>query len=132
MGIHGDAVPVIAIGKPGTKALEVYSIQGALANGSTTQVKHKIYSGFEKCKMATSMKEAMTLVALSLHFLFLGIHPTADHNGNAWADDSSEKALAGKWPADGFFGVLYMLKGDLDHFAKMALANYRSNMPCYF
>ena len=96
---------------------------------------------FEQCKAkgddttTDTMKGAWKLLVWSFEVLFSGYHPKTDHNGNPWPRHSAEHKLAeANTPlADGMFGVIWMLKGDLDHFAKnLNVANYRANMPCTY
>ena len=48
IAIHGDAVPVIAVGKAGTQSMDNISWQSLLAQGATMTVKFLVYSMFEK------------------------------------------------------------------------------------
>jgi len=141
LALHGDAVPVLGVGKSATRSLDAYSMHGILASGSTLQIKMLLFSVFEQCKakgddtMADTMKGAWKLLVWSFEVLFSGYHPKTDHNGNPWPRHSAEHKLAeANAPlADGMFGVIWMLKGDLDHFAKnLNVANYRTNMPCTY
>ena len=65
---------------------------------------------------------------------FKGMWPTVDWNKRPWADESPvDKEMAGKELADGLFGVLTCLKGDLDYFAKgLGLRHYNSQAMCDF
>ena len=82
--------------------------------------------------------QIMRIIAWSFYSLSLGIHPEKDWandlkpDGVGWPLDSAEAAIAGTPLAAGLRGVLYMLKGDLDHLAKMGLANYRKSKLCNF
>ena len=77
------------------------------------------------------MDQIMKIIVWSCYYLSSGVHPEKDWDnylkpdGVGWPLNSAEAAIAGMPLADGLRGVLYMLKGDLDHFANMGLANYR-------
>ena len=70
------------------------------------------------------MDQIMKIIAWSFYYLSLGVHPEKDWDnylkpdGVGWPLNSAEAAIAGMPLADGLRGVLYMLKGDLDHFAE--------------
>lgn len=139
LSIHGDAVPCVGIGKAGTSSFDAYSWQGILAKkASTMRVKQFIFGIFEKCKCKFSedgvdtMDSIFHVVVWSLWFLYLGIWPTCDAWGKPWqAHQLSELALAGTQLAGGYFGVLWIIKGDLDHLAKnLHLPHYGSAEPC--
>ena len=77
------------------------------------------------------MDKIWNVVTWSLLFLYLGIWPLVDHEGSAWPDGSPEAVLAGTLLAGGYRGVLWLLKGDFDHFAKnMKCQSYRANLMC--
>ena len=116
-------------------------MHGILASGSTLQINMLLFSTFEQCKakggdaMTDTMKGAWKLLVWSFEVLFSGYHPKTDHNGNPWPRHSAEHQLAkANTPlADDRFGVIWMLKGDLDHFAtNLHVASYRTNMPCAY
>jgi hypothetical protein len=137
IALHGDAVPVLAVGKAGTKSLDVFSWQSVLAQGTTLQVKNYVYSMFEqnKAKTETHGKDTMTeigvIVLWSLRALFEGTWPSQNHRGEAWPAGSAEAMLAAQPLAGGYFGVTWLVKGDLDYFAKtLKLRNYNANIPC--
>ena len=138
--IHGDAVPVTAVGKSGTRSCDVVSIQSLLSVGSSIDVKHVAFVTFldnvakPTANDADTMGEAWKIITWSLWFAYLGIWPTCDWDGQPWGDDRvSEKAVAGTWLAQGNFIVPWLLKGDLDYFAKnLHLRNYNANKPCDF
>ena len=50
MALHGDAVPVVKVGKPGVKSFDAYSISSLIAVGKTRAVKQDIFGFFEKFK----------------------------------------------------------------------------------
>ena len=62
----------------------------------------------------------MKSIVIDHYFLWLGIWPTCDHKGNAYnhASNPNEYAKAGQLLANGFFGIVHLVKSDLDEFAK--------------
>ena len=55
----------------------------------------------------------------SFDHLFRGVHPeTPFGKDEGFLVGSAEAELAGKPLADGLCGVIWLLKGDLDHFTK--------------
>jgi hypothetical protein len=138
--IHGDAVPVTAVGKSGTRSCDIISSSSLFARGSSIDVKHMIYAIFldNVAKLdihgVDTMDGAWKVITWSLWFLFLGIWPTCDWNGHEWGTDCpAERALAGEWLAAGNFAVTWLLKGDLDYYAKnLHLRSYNANEPCDF
>ena len=44
LALHGDAVPVVSVGKPGCKSLDTYSMMGILGKGATIQLKILLFS----------------------------------------------------------------------------------------
>ena len=108
--IHGDAVPCISVGKPGSKSFDVYSSSGVLAQGSTIETKTYIFGLFDKCNVTEptthcTMTHIWKIVFWSLFWLWLGRWPTHDWHGIEYQRDSPEGKLAHEdiWLADGFF-----------------------------
>jgi len=109
-----------------------------VGNGSTPDSLYYIWS----CFLATAAKNVATgslasfLVILnwSLFWLHLGRWPTHHWDGTAYLPGSKAYSLAHdtKWLADGFYGVLWALIGDLDYFYKwLNLENHASTTaPC--
>ena len=51
ISIHGDAIPVVRVGKPGSESLECISIQSLLAFGATLEINFLLYAMFESNKV---------------------------------------------------------------------------------
>ena len=135
LSLHGDAAPCVGVGRAGAKSLDVYSWQGVMAIGGSKTVKHLICSVFEQSKpkdpRPNTMDQVWRVIVWSLKALHNGKWPSHDHNGVRYKAGSADAQMAGKPLAEGFFGVLWLLKGDLDYFAKvLGLRNYGSNTPC--
>ena len=47
LSLHGDGVPVVKVGKPGSESFETYSMQSLWAKGSTMAVKMLLFGIFE-------------------------------------------------------------------------------------
>ena len=43
LGLHGDGVPVLQVGKAGSKSYETYSLQSMLASGPTNEIKMLLF-----------------------------------------------------------------------------------------
>lgn len=132
LSLHGDGVPVLQVGKSGTRSFDAYSIQSLFATGRTMSVKLLVFGMWPVIATADTWAEIWRIVTWSFHWLYVGVWPRVDWNADPWTDSHpSEKALAGKPLAGGYFGVLYALKGDLDYFAKsLKLRHYNSQMMC--
>lgn len=138
--IHGDAVPVIRVGKPGTRSLDCISFQSLLAFGPSLSIKFLMFSIFDKSKLkgfpnrTDTMIEVWKILMHSFVALFEGKHPAADHNKKAWTHLSSDALLADTFLCsedESFFGVIWSITGDLDWYAKdLMLNNYNSVLPC--
>ena len=136
LSIHGDAVPVIQVGKPGTKSLEVVSHQSVVAvDGSSLLLKQPVCAVFEQSKVKSSDvntdNEIGQVLLWSYKALQDGHWPAEDHRGRRYDAASAEGQLAGQALAGGFCGVLYLIKSDLDFLAKsLGLRHYGANEPC--
>ena len=136
ISLHGDAVPVVRVGRPGTKSYDVYSSSGVLATGDTRKVKQFNFGIYEALKVKGengTMAGLWKIMLWSLKAAFNGRWPAADSDGRAWLAGSDEEKRAGLPLAGGFMLVLWMLKGDLDHFFKSyGTCSYNSNTPCEY
>ena len=79
-----------------------------------------------------TMDQAWRIIVWSLWFMYLGVWPTHDHLGQRIVDAASA-AIAGTELANGYFCAPWLIKGDLDWFAKhLRLKSYSANQPCDF
>ena len=53
VSLHGDAVPVVRVGKPGTQSLDCLSFQSLMPVGITMDLKLLMFCIFEKTKSAS-------------------------------------------------------------------------------
>ena len=129
LAVHGDGVPVIRVGKKGSKSCDAYSWQSIVASGTTLKVKHRIFGIFEDSKTTSAMDTIWDMIVWSLYFLYLGVWPTVDVHGAAFPAGSPEAMLAGSTLAGGFCGVVWILKGEFEHVAKnLYTRSYRANL----
>ena len=116
ISLHGDAVPCIRCGRAGSRSLDVYSWQGLLGQGPTLWQKQYIFAVWTSLLTGTTMQEAWAVLSWSLQALYEGKWPSTDHRGIEYTPTSLEGLLAGKHLAEGFFAVMWLLKGDLKYF----------------
>ena len=96
--IHGDAVPVVAVGKAGTKSLDCLSFQGLLARGGSLEAKSLMFSIFEDSKLLSgeTMEVVWRILVHAFESAYLGTHPSHPHDSADPYDPlSSEGRIAG-------------------------------------
>jgi len=124
--LHGDAVSTSGCGKSWAKSCDAYSWTSILAgNADALTSSFLIWLFFGKLLLKQSgnlnaFKAFERKLTWSLYWLMLGRWPTRDEHGREYPKGSSEWKLAHevKWLANGFFGVLWLLVGDLEHMYK--------------
>ncbi|CAK9036021.1 unnamed protein product [Durusdinium trenchii] len=134
IALHGDGVPVVGIGKAWTKLLNVFSWFSLVGTGTT---RSKL---FTPTPVGTrSVKDHFQTVAwvqpsesssgLSIGFgLANGLTETTREK---YPQGSAESLRAGKPLAQGFFGLLFALTGDLDYFANaLNLPHFAKKQGC--
>ena len=103
IAIHGDAVPVLQVGKAGSKSYDVYSFQSLLVSGPTVSIKLLMFGMWVTSADDETWKEVWRTLTWSLHWLFMGRWPPVDWNGAAWGDDHpTEKRMANQPLAGGY------------------------------
>jgi hypothetical protein len=137
VAIHGDAVPVVAVGKAGTKSLDCMSWQSLLSSGKSLVTKILICSIFEQNKLRNNQteNELWNVITWSLIALFEGKFPSKPHDSDIeYGVGSADAALAGAplcSSTEPFFCVLWSVKGDLDWlFKSLHLPSYNANKQC--
>ena len=130
--LHGDGVPVLQIGRSGTKSFETYSIQSVFTSGPSKVVKMQVFGLFANSICPTTMQEIWRILCWSFYFLGEGRWPHLDWNSAPWTDAHPFfRDRAGEYLADGLKAIIYSLKGDLDHLTKAyKLRHYNSNLMC--
>ena len=129
---HGDGVPVLQVGKSGSKSVDVYSLQSLLnTTGSSDFSKILITMVFTANRADGTETEIWRVLLWSLHWMAMGKWPQVDWNFKEWPQDSPEAQLVGRPLAGGYCGVLYTIKADLDFLAKvLKLRHYNAHEPC--
>ena len=128
--MYGDAARVAK-----SNSLEVVAV-GALLSRVRTWACKFVAAVFVKSAEAhrgDTWQEIWRVLVWSFHRIFDGRHPMRDHNDAPWPPGSFGDAHKGKpLSADGFFGVVWRLGGDMDWYFKrlrMRLAP-AANLPC--
>jgi hypothetical protein len=121
VGLHGDGVPVTGKGKSWCKTMTLFSWTSLLSSGNTKDRMFCIWGCFDRlCKSGDcdgTLHQFFTILAWSFYWLFLGVWPNKAWNSDEPYPANSEDAKrAGKPLANGFFGVLWAIMGDLDYF----------------
>ena len=76
-------------------------------------------------------QEGKVQLSWSLRALCGGVWPSSDHTGREFRVGTPEHTRAGTPLANGLFGTLWSIKGDLDHFANAFHLNHRgAATPC--
>ena len=121
LSLHGDDTPITGVGKSWCKKMRVYTWRSLLAVGSVNETTMLIWSVFEKfiCDqvMCRTQYVFWKHIVHSFNALYSGKWPTHDAFGNKYPKDSPDGKRAGKWLADGFFGLVWLLMGDNEYFA---------------
>lgn len=139
IAIHGDAVPVYGVGRPTTKSLDCFSWQSLLAFGQTMVVKMLMVAVFDQNKSKSedgslqTMDSVWSILCWSLAALFEGRYPSCDWNGTVYEPGTADAMLANTplTTEDGYFCVLWSVKGDIDWFGKgLNLKKHNANEPC--
>ena len=133
LALHGDGVPVFK-----GKSLHIVSVNSLLATGSSMDQKFYV-SGYwehlanrDRDNLADDTEDCLwRCVQWDLETLWAGTHPARDPEGMLWPRGSEEAKLAGTPLCNGFFAVPWIMKGDLDYYAKaMGLEHWSSHNPC--
>ena len=117
--LHGDGVPATGIGKGWGQMMDVFSFSSLLGFGSTVQMNMLIWIFF------TSMQSAFADGRKTYDIFF---EQLVNSLCRAWRGRS---LITNEYCFGGFFFVLWVIKGDLDHLHKVhRLPNATSNRPC--
>ena len=125
LALHGDAVTTSGVGKSWANSCEAYSWRSCLSRAEIAITSNfLIWMYFVKLLVKSGNLNAFKAferkLTWSLYWLFLGRHPVRDEFGVEYERDTPEGRRAHEevWLADGYFGVLWVLQGDLDHMSK--------------
>eukprot|EP00969_Alexandrium_andersonii_P335789 14841560-Alexandrium_andersonii.AAC.1 len=137
LSVHGDAVPVVKVGKPGTRSFDTYSLQSLRSKGTSMEVLVYMFGIFDSCIAKAKEHGGVDtldciwrIVVWSLTALYEGKWPEKNWDGGPLTNPAHQ-ALAGQYLAEGFFGVVVCLKGDLDYYTKnLGLRHYNANLMC--
>lgn len=135
IALHGDGVPVAGIGKSWSKSMDAYSWASLLTTGSVADCHFLIYAMFTKLAVRMPNRnfteEFMKLLAWSLYWMFLGVWPKRDYNGNVYPPGSALAARGGQPLAGGFYCAVWCVRGDLDHMCKVyGFPMWNTATPC--
>ncbi|CAE7343817.1 unnamed protein product [Symbiodinium sp. CCMP2592] len=136
LAVHGDEVPIAGIGKQWSKKLLNVSWSSLLGETSTKSIQYWAFGLIEKTGIKdgprATMQQLWKIFAWSLTALWHGYWPTRDHEGRRFPEGTVQAERAGSALANGFYGVVWSLIGDLDYFTQiLQLPNYNNaSMPC--
>ena len=128
LGLHGDGVAISNIRGAGQKVLDTLSWSSLLSTAPTRYSSYLIYFCFshiqKKGGFANTWRAFWKKLARSFQILYSGVWPETTLEGAP--EPRSGTPLAG-----GFWGVLYVNKGDLDWMSgHFNLAHSSSRYPC--
>lgn len=135
LSLHGDGVGCVRVGKSGTKTFETTSITGTLAVGSSAKLKlfmaglflDSIVSRAEGYDDETD-EEIWKALIWSLNAMYEGRWPTHDWKGVKYDAESPEGQRANTFLAGGYRVVIWLLKGDIDYYAKSLWLKHYSSL----
>lgn len=127
IGLHGDEVPVVGVGKIWSRSCLSFSWCSLIANACGERcedIMFYLWSAFERFLVPTTTTAMGTLdtffkiLQWSFQIIFDGVWPHHDWAGQRYHAKSPEGLRAGKPLCGGYFGILLQLSGDLDYFNK--------------
>ena len=121
--LHGDGVSTSGCGRAWAKGVDAFSWGSMLAQTSNVITSmFLIFMLFGKLMVETgnmnTFKAFERKLAHSFYWLFLGKHPKRDEHDREYPRHSAEYKKATEnngWLADGYFAVLWKIRGDLEH-----------------
>ena len=126
------------VGKTWAKSCDVYSWSSLLARGLNMLGSNLFIFSVLAATICTgnvhdTYATFWRILCWSLHWLWLGLWPDVDPWGNKYRKGSAEWRKAKKPLPNGYFGCLWLIKGDLDWCGKvLKLLQYNSLSPCAF
>ena len=136
ISLHGDGVPVAGCGRSWSKSVTIYSWGSLLGKGNTLQRVFMIFLLHSLLAVKNATRNTMQVFWIHLVWSFgvlqTGKWPHKDAKGRAYPSGSPEADRAGTFLAGGWTATLWLLLGDLEHFAlSYDLEHYASNSPCF-
>jgi hypothetical protein len=118
ISLHGDGVPVTKSSRSGANTVDIFSWNSMIGRGTTLQTNFLIFLIYGNLvykldDLRNANKVFSKTLCWSLYWLGLGVWPTRDENNRPIAD-----GRAGTQLADGYYGALWGIRGDLDHMFK--------------
>ena len=135
--LHGDGAPVTGVGKIWGRSAVIMSWCSMLGKGKTLLTNYLIYFYYKQFASKDDGRNTMTRMFEKLLWSFRalssGKHPTHDEYGNPYTAGDKEYAKRGTDLADGWYGVLFGSRGDLEYHADVGLERWDSaTRPCFW
>jgi hypothetical protein len=123
-GWRSRAVPLLVYGDGAnytTRESVEIAAWGALSCRRNTWQSRYLMTGWVKSACSPhprhTWEELWRILCWSFNSIFLGVHPSVDHRGDAWGAADPRAALSGTpLTPNGFFGVVHGVCGDMDYF----------------
>lgn len=137
LAIHGDGVPVTGVGKSWSKSLESYNWGSLLGVGATLDTTFFMFGIFanmiSKTPGADTLDVVWRILCWSLHWLCEGVWPNIDPWGRVYDKRTIDGKRALQPLAEGHFACVWVIRGDLEWFAKsLKLPWFSAAKPCCF
>lgn len=124
LALHGDGVSVVGVKKTWCKSVDAYSWSSLLGKGELITTNFLIFIAYwqlmlERADLNTHI-EFSKMLAWSFYWLAVGKWPTRDWNNLPYPEHSPEarRAKDQVYLAGGYYGILYIVRGDLEHMHK--------------
>jgi len=135
VSLHGDGVPVTAIGKAWGRSVQAYSWSSMLAQGPTTSCNFLIFFIYKSLACKSDDRDTVgdfwKTLCYSLNWLFQGSWPLRDVNGEEFHPDSIDYKMRGKRLAGPYYCTVWTLRADLEYLAnELGLPHPSSHQPC--
>lgn len=124
LALHGDGVSVVGVKKTWCKSVDAYSWSSLLAKGELITTNFLVFIGYWQLMLSqpdlNTHNTFSKLLAWSFYWLAVGKWPTRDVHGNPYPEHSPQARRAREqvYLAGGYYGVLYIIRGDLEHMHK--------------
>lgn len=130
LSLHGDGTPVSGIGKGWCRMMDIFSMSSLMAAGSTLDFTIFLYAVYTQLLTKLSTNTLWHILCWSFRALASGKWPAADAFGRPYTS-GVDAARANTDLADGYRGVLFVIRGDLDYYGNtLHLNHHGSKKPC--